>query len=39
VIGPMTRRAVQAELGVKADGKWGRITISAMQRALNDGTF
>jgi peptidoglycan hydrolase-like protein with peptidoglycan-binding domain len=37
VIGPITRRAVQEKLGVKPDGKWGRITISELQRSLNIG--
>ena len=37
ILGPNTRRAVQAKLGVKADGKWGKLTISALQRKLNTG--
>ena len=35
--GPMTRRAVQKRVGVKEDGIWGRITISEIQRRLNEG--
>ena len=38
-MGPQTRRGVQQKLGVKADGVWGRITISALQRALNEGSL
>ena len=38
-LGPQTRKAVQERLGVKPDGVWGRITVSALQRALNDGSF
>lgn len=37
ILGPKTRRAVQAKLGVKVDGKWGKLTISALQRKLNEG--
>jgi murein L,D-transpeptidase YcbB/YkuD len=33
----MTRRAVQKRVGVKEDGIWGRITISEIQRRLNEG--
>ena len=33
----VTRRKVQERLGVKADGVWGRLTISELQRALNEG--
>jgi len=36
-IGPNTRKAVQAKLGVKSDGVWGRLTISTLQRAINAG--
>lgn len=32
-----TRKAVQEKLGVRADGSWGRVTISALQRVLNGG--
>ena len=39
VLGPQTRRAVQKKLGVKQDGKWGRITISELQRRINNGTL
>lgn len=39
VLGPETRRKVQERLGVKADGVWGRLTISALQRQLNQGTL
>ena len=39
VLGPNTRRAVQAKLGVKADGKWGKMTISELQRRLNKGSI
>lgn len=39
VLGSGTKKAVQAKLGVMADGKWGRLTISALQRALNAGTI
>ena len=38
-LGPNTRRGVQRRLGVSADGVWGRITISALQRALNAGSY
>ena len=38
-LGPETRRKVQERLGVKADGVWGRLTISALQRQLNQGTL
>jgi len=38
-LGPETRRMVQQRLGVKPDGVWGRLTISALQRAINDGTI
>jgi hypothetical protein len=37
--GPNTRKAVQKKLGVPADGKWGKQTIKALQRALNAGTY
>jgi murein DD-endopeptidase MepM/ murein hydrolase activator NlpD len=37
--GPNTRKAVQKKLGVTADGKWGKQTIKALQRALNAGTY
>jgi peptidoglycan hydrolase-like protein with peptidoglycan-binding domain len=32
-----TRKAVQEKIGVKADGVWGRITWSEIQRRLNVG--
>lgn len=32
-----TKKAVQGKLGVVADGNWGRLTISALQRAINAG--
>lgn len=38
-LGPETRRRVQERLGVKADGVWGRLTISELQRQLNQGTL
>jgi len=31
--------AVQVTLGVKPDSHWGRITVSALQRSLNDKSF
>lgn len=43
--GPLTRRGVQNRLTKnkyytgKIDGAWGRGTISALQRALNDGKY
>jgi len=39
VFGPNTRRAVQLLLDVKPDGVWGRLTISALQRAINEGAI
>jgi len=30
---------VQSKLGVKPDGKWGRLTISELQRRLNKGSI
>jgi len=39
IIDPVTRRAVQGKLGVKPDGVWGRITVSALQRRLNSGSI
>ena len=39
VIGQQSRRAVQEKLGVKPDGVWGRITISQLQRQLNQGVL
>ena len=36
-LGPETRRKVQERLGVKSDGVWGRITVSELQRQLNQG--
>lgn len=36
-IDSVTRKAVQAKLGVKADGVWGKLTISELQRRLNSG--
>ena len=39
IIGPNTRRAVQSKLGVKPDGKWDKLTISELQRKLNEGTI
>lgn len=38
-LGPNTRKGVQRRLGVKDDGIWGRITISALQRRLNEGSY
>lgn len=38
-IGPNARKAVQKKLGVTADGRWGRVTISALQRAINSGSI
>lgn len=38
-LGPNTRRGVQRRLNVKADGIWGRITISTLQQRLNDGAY
>lgn len=35
----ITRQKVQERLSVKADGAWGRLTISALQRALNEGAI
>jgi len=37
IIGAGTRRAVQGKIGVKQDGVWGRLTISELQRQLNEG--
>jgi len=37
VMGPNTRRAVQSKLGVKPDGVWNKMTISELQRQLNEG--
>jgi murein L,D-transpeptidase YcbB/YkuD len=37
ILGPGTRRAVQGKIGVKQDGVWGRLTISELQRQLNEG--
>lgn len=37
LLGPETRKAVQGKIGVKQDGDWGKITISTLQRALNEG--
>lgn len=34
-----TKIAVQRRLGVTADGQWGRLTISALQRKLNEGNL
>ena len=39
VAGPMTRKAVQRRLKVADDGVWGRVTISALQNRLNDGSY
>lgn len=39
IAGPMTRKAVQRRLGVADDGVWGRVTISALQTRLNEGTY
>lgn len=36
-LGPVTIKALQKKLGVKEDGDMGRITISALQRAINAG--
>jgi len=38
-LGPFTRRAVQRRLNTPDDGVWGRITITALQKALNAGTY
>ncbi len=38
-INDVTVRAVQAKLGVKQDGVWGRDTWSTLQRKLNDGSL
>jgi hypothetical protein len=38
-LGRFTRMGVQRRLNVKADGVWGRITITALQKALNAGTY
>jgi hypothetical protein len=35
----VTRRAVQAKLGVTVDGVWGRQTWSTLQRKLNEGSL
>jgi hypothetical protein len=35
----VTRRAVQAKLGVTVDGVWGRDTWSTLQRKLNEGSL
>lgn len=37
VLNEVTKRKVQERLGVKVDGVWGRLTISELQRALNEG--
>jgi murein L,D-transpeptidase YcbB/YkuD len=37
ILGPGIRRAVQEKLGVTADGVWGKLTISELQRQLNEG--
>jgi peptidoglycan hydrolase-like protein with peptidoglycan-binding domain len=34
-----TRKAVQKKLGLKPDGVWGPVTVSAIQRGINDGTL
>ena len=39
VLRPQTRRAVQEKLGVKPDGIWGRLTVSQLQRQLNQGVL
>ncbi len=36
---PPTRKAVQQELGLTADGVWGRSTWSTIQRKLNEGSL
>jgi hypothetical protein len=38
-LGRFSRKGVQRRLNVKADGIWGRITITALQKALNAGTY
>jgi murein DD-endopeptidase len=38
-LNPVTRRAVQRELGVTVDGVWGRETWSRLQQKLNAGTL
>lgn len=35
----LTRTAVQQKLGVKVDGAWGRLTISELQRRINEGSL
>ena len=39
IIRSITRRAVQAKIGVTVDGKWGRQTWSEIQRRLNTGSM
>jgi len=38
-LGRFSRMGVQRRLNVKPDGIWGRITITALQKALNAGTY
>ena len=39
VLDVVTRRAVQAKLGVTVDGVWGRETWTTLQRKLNEGSL
>lgn len=39
VLDEATRKAVQKHVGAKPDGNWGPVTVSAIQRALNAGTY
>lgn len=39
VLNEVTKRRVQERLGVKVDGVWGRLTVSELQRRLNDGSL
>jgi murein DD-endopeptidase len=38
-LGRFSRMGVQRRLSVPADGVWGRITITALQKALNAGSY
>lgn len=36
---PLVRKAVQRRLRANDDGVWGRVTVSALQNRLNDGSY